>query len=253
MFVVFVIGTAGSGKSLLTSAFSEWLNMAKQDVATINLDPGVVALPYTPDLDVRDYVNMTSLMEEYRLGPNGALILAADLIAEKMETLSRETEELNADLVLVDTPGQMELFAFRASGQYIAEELTKEPKAIVYLFDPVFSLSPINYVSNLFLSAAVYNRFLMPQVHVLSKSDLLPQEKVDSIVDWSSNPKMLEMNIEKKLKGTQRLLSRDIMHAIYRLGLRFPLIPVSAKTNDGMTNLNAMLERIFAGGDKFTH
>jgi len=253
VFVVFVIGTAGSGKSLLTSAFSEWLNMAKQDVATINLDPGVVALPYTPDLDVRDYVNMTSLMEEYRLGPNGALILAADLIAEKMETLSRETEELNADLVLVDTPGQMELFAFRTSGQYIAEELTKEPKAIVYLFDPVFSLSPINYVSNLFLSAAVYNRFLMPQVHVLSKSDLLPQEKVDSIVDWSSNPKMLEMNIEKKLKGTQRLLSRDIMHAIYRLGLRFPLIPVSAKTNDGMTNLNAMLERIFAGGDKFTH
>lgn len=253
MFVVFVIGTAGSGKSLLTSAFSEWLNMAKQDVATINLDPGVVALPYTPDLDVRDYVNMASLMEEYCLGPNGALILAADLIAEKMETLSRETEELNADLVLVDTPGQMELFAFRASGQYIAEELTKEPKAIVYLFDPVFSLSSINYVSNLFLSAAVYNRFLMPQVHVLSKSDLLPQEKVDSIVDWSSNPKMLEMNIEEKLKGTQRLLSRDIMHAIYRLGLRFPLIPVSAKTNDGMTNLNAMLERIFAGGDKFTH
>ncbi|MCK4477146.1 ATP/GTP-binding protein [Candidatus Bathyarchaeota archaeon] len=253
MFVVFVIGTAGSGKSLLTSAFSEWLNMAKQDVATINLDPGVVALPYTPDLDIRDYVNIASLMEEYCLGPNGALILAADLIAEKMETLSRETEELNADLVLVDTPGQMELFAFRASGQYIAEELTKEPKAIVYLFDPVFSLSSINYVSNLFLSAAVYNRFLMPQVHVLSKSDLLPQEKVDSIVDWSSNPKMLEMNIEEKLKGTQRLLSRDIMHAIYRLGLRFPLIPVSAKTNDGMTNLNAMLERIFAGGDKFTH
>ncbi|MCW3986191.1 MAG: ATP/GTP-binding protein [Candidatus Bathyarchaeota archaeon] len=253
MFVVFVIGTAGSGKSLLTSAFSEWLNMAKQDVAIINLDPGVVVLPYTPDLDVRDYVNMASLMEEYRLGPNGALILAADLIAEKMETLSRETEELNADLVLVDTPGQMELFAFRASGQYIAEELTKEPKAIVYLFDPAFSLSPINYVSNLFLSAAVYNRFLMPQVHVLSKTDLLPQEKVDSIVDWSSNPKMLEMNIEEKLKGTQRLLSRDIMHAIYRLGLRFPLIPVSAKTNDGMTNLNAMLERIFAGGDKFTH
>lgn len=253
MFIVFVIGTAGSGKSLLTSAFSEWLKMAKQDVAIINLDPGVVALPYTPDLDVRDYVNMASLMEEYCLGPNGALILAADLIAEKMETLSRETEELNADLVLVDTPGQMELFAFRASGQYIAEELTKEPKAIVYLFDPVFSLSSINYVSNLFLSAAVCNRFLMPQVHVLSKSDLLPQEKVDSIVDWSSNPKMLEMNIEEKLKGTQRLLSRDIMHAIYRLGLRFPLIPVSAKTNDGMTNLNATLERIFAGGDKFTH
>ncbi len=253
MFIVFILGTAGSGKSLLTSAFAEWLKLAKQDVAIMNLDPGVMALPYAPDLDIRDYIDITGLMEEYRLGPNGALILAADLIAEQVETLSGEIEELNADLVLVDTPGQMELFAFRASGPYIAEGLTKEPKAIIYLFDSVFSLDPVNYVSNLFLSAAVYNRFLIPQAHVLSKCDLLPKEKVDNIVDWSSSPKKLELAIEEKLKGTKRLLSRDMMRAIYRLGLRFLLIPVSAKTNDGMINLNTVLERIFAGGDKFTY
>ena len=88
---------------------------------------------------------------------------------------------------------------------------------------------------------------------MLSKCDLLPPEKVDSIVDWSANPKTLEMAIEEKLKGTRRLLSRDMVHAIYRLGLRFLLIPVSAKTNDGMTNLNMILERILAGGDKFTY
>ncbi len=252
MFIVFVVGTAGSGKSLLTSAFSQWLKVTKQDVAIMNLDPGAVTLPYTPDLDVRDYVNMATLMEEYNLGPNGALIMAADLIAEEVETLGEEILELNADLVLVDTPGQMELFAFRASGPYIAEELTKEPKTIVYLFDSVFSLDPLNYVSNLFLSAAVYNRFLIPQAHVLSKCDLLPQEKVDSIAEWSAKPKALEAAIDEKLEGTKRLLSRDMMHAIYRLGLRFLLIPVSAKTNDGMVNLNMALERIFTGGDKFT-
>jgi len=253
LFVVFIVGTAGSGKSLLTAAFAEWLKISKQNVAIMNLDPGVVTLPYTPDLDVRDYVNIADLMEEYRLGPNGALIMAADLIAEQADTLSTEVEELNADFVLVDTPGQIELFAFRASGPYIAEELTKEQKAIIYLFDSVFSLNPLNYVSNLFLSAAVYNRFLIPQAHVLSKCDLLPQEKVDSIVDWSANSKTLEMAIDEKLEGTKRLLSRDMMHAIYGLGLQFLLIPVSAKTNDGMTNLNMVLERILAGGEKFTY
>jgi len=253
MFVAFIVGTAGSGKSLLASAFSKWLKIAKQDVAIVNLDPGVLTLPYSPDLDVRDYVNLAGLMEEYGLGPNGALIMAADLIAEQVEELRGEIEDLNADLVLVDTPGQMELFAFRASGPYIAAELTKEPKAIIYLFDSVFSLSPANYVSNLFLSAAVYNRFLIPQAHILSKCDLLPQGKVDSVVDWSANPKALELAIEEQLKGTRRLLSRDMMHAIHRLGLRFLLIPVSAKTNDGMINLNSTLERVFAGGDKFTY
>jgi len=191
-------------------------------------------------------------MEKYGLGPNGALIMAADLIAEEAERLGREIEDLKSDMVIVDTPGQMELFAFRASGPYIANELTKEPKAIVYLFDAVFSFNPLNYVSNMFLSAAVYNRFFVPQVHVLSKCDLLPQEEIDRIVDWSGNPKALETVIEEKMDGTRRLLSRDMMHAIYRLGLRFLLIPVSAKTNEGMINLNTALERILAGGEKFT-
>jgi GTPase SAR1 family protein len=54
MFIVFVIGTAGSGKSYLTASFSDWLHLAKQNVITVNLDPGVLTLPYTPDVDIRD-------------------------------------------------------------------------------------------------------------------------------------------------------------------------------------------------------
>lgn len=253
MFIVFIIGTAGSGKSLLTATFSEWLEMSKQNVTVVNLDPGVLTLPYSPDVDVRNYVNVGDLMEKYSLGPNGALIMAADLIADEIEEISNEIEELKSDIVLVDTPGQMELFAFRESGPYIASELTKETKALVYLFDPALSLDPLNYVSNLFLSAAVYNRFLVPQVYLLSKSDLLPKEDVNKIVDWSADPDALENAIEEKLEGTKRLLSRNMMHAIYQLGLRFLLIPVSAKTNEGMINFNMALERILTGGEKYTY
>jgi GTPase SAR1 family protein len=253
MFVVFIIGTAGSGKSLLTATFGEWLKMNKQDVAIVNLDPGALTLPYSPDVDVRDYINIADLMEKYGLGPNGALIMAADLVADEIEKISDEIEDLRSDIVLVDTPGQMELFAFRAAGPYIANELTRDPKAIVYLFDAVFSVNPLNYVSNLFLSAAVYNRFFLPQVHLLSKCDLLPKEEVDKIVEWSANPKALEFAIEQKLEGTKRLLSRNMMRAIHQLGLRFLLIPVSAKTNEGMINFNMTLERILAGGEKYTY
>ena len=253
MLIVFIIGTAGSGKSMLTAAFSKWLKMSKQNVAIVNLDPGVLTLPYSPDVDVRDYVSIEDLMEKYRLGPNGALIMAADLVADEIEEISKEIEELKSDIVLVDTSGQMELFAFRASGPYIASELTKEPKTIVYLFDAVFSVNPLNYVSNLFLSTAVYNRFFLPQVHLLSKCDLLPKEEVDKTVDWSANPKALETSIEQKLEGTKRLLSRNMMLAIHKLGLKFLLIPISAKTNDGMINFNTALERILVGGEKYTY
>jgi GTPase SAR1 family protein len=191
-------------------------------------------------------------MDDYELGPNGALILAADLIAEEAERIGNEIEDLQSDVVLIDTPGQMELFAFRASGPYIANELTKEQKAIIYLFDAVFSFNPLNYVSNMYLSAAVYNRFFFPQLHVLSKCDLLPSEEKNRIVAWSSDPHILETVIEEKLRGTRMLLSREMIKAIYQLGLEFKLIPVSAKTNEGLINLSSLLQRILTGGEKFT-
>jgi GTPase SAR1 family protein len=252
MFMVFMVGTAGSGKSRLTAAFSEWLKMSKQDVTIANLDPGASRLPYSPEVDVRDYVDIADLMDDYDLGPNGALIMAADLIADQIERISKEIEELQSDIVLIDTSGQMELFAFRASGPYIASELTKEPKVIVYLFDAVFSVNPLNYVSNLFLCSAVYNRFMLPQVYLLSKCDLLPKGEVDKIVNWSSNPNALTAAIEEKLDGTRRLLSRNMAEVMYKLGLRFLLTPVSAKTNEGMINLNTSLERVLSEGDKYT-
>jgi GPN-loop GTPase len=252
MVVIFIIGTAGSGKSLLTASLTEWLKVGKQKSATVNLDPGVSNLPYAPDIDIRNSIDINQIMDEYELGPNGALVLAADLIAEQAESLGNEIDDLQSDIVLVDTPGQMELFAFRASGPYIAAELTNEQKAIVYLFDAVFSFNPLNYVSNMFLSAAVYNRFFFPQLHVLSKSDLLPSEEANRIVNWSTDPDALEAVIEEKLSGTRMLLSRDMIHAIHRLGLEFQLVPVSGKTNDGMISLSSALERILVGGEKFT-
>lgn len=253
MKVVFFIGTAGSGKSLLTASFADWLKLRKQKTAILNLDPGVLAMPYTPDMDIRNFINIEKLMNEYNLGPNGALLMAADLIADQASEIGGELENLQSDIVLVDTPGQMELFAFRASGPYIVNELSKGPKALIYLFDSVFSSNPLNYVSNLFLSAAVYNRFFVSQVYVLSKCDLLPRKVIRRIVGWSSNPTFLEEAIEAELNGTRRLLSRDMMHIINKLGLRFPLIPVSARNNEGFINLNTLLERVLTGGEPYTY
>lgn len=201
---------------------------------------------------MRNYVNVDKLMDEYRLGPNGALVMASDLIANEIEKVSRDIEELQSDIVLVDTSGQMELFAFRANGPYITSELAKEQKVIAYLYDAVFSVNPQNYISNLFLSAAVYNRFLIPQIHILSKCDLLPREQIDSIVDWSSRKNTLAGAIDQNLEGTKRILGRGIMQAIYKLGMSFPLTPVSAKTNEGMISFNMALERMLSQGEDYT-
>ena len=82
---------------------------------------------------------------------------------------------------------------------------------------------------------------------------IAPEAETEKIADWAANPRALEDSIEQKLEGTKRLFSRNMMHAINKLGIKFMLLPVSAKTNQGMTNFNTALERILTGGEKYTY
>ncbi|MEM3793813.1 MAG: ATP/GTP-binding protein, partial [Candidatus Bathyarchaeia archaeon] len=150
MNVTFILGMAGTGKSSLTGALRDWLRLREINVLALNLDPGALSLPYDPDVDVRSMINVYQLMEKYQLGPNGALIMAADLIADHLEEVVAIVEELEPEFLLVDTPGQIELFAFRESGPFIVNNMPGE-KAVVYLLDAPFSRNPLNFVSNLFL------------------------------------------------------------------------------------------------------
>jgi len=130
---IFVTGTAGSGKSLLTSKIYEYYTRNGAFAAVLNLDPGVDSLPYTCDIDVRDYVDIVSIMRQYDLGPNGSLIMANDLIASKIDELQNEVDRTNPDYLLVDTPGQIELFAYRTSGPFFIQNLRSEEKANIFL------------------------------------------------------------------------------------------------------------------------
>ncbi|MFO7618189.1 MAG: ATP/GTP-binding protein, partial [Thermoplasmata archaeon] len=109
---IFIVGTAGSGKSTLTRAFKAWMDSQGFNAITVNLDPGVDALGYTPDVDVRDWVSVPGIMAERGLGPNGAQIACADIAALHFPEINNVIDGFRADYVLIDTPGQIELFAF---------------------------------------------------------------------------------------------------------------------------------------------
>ena len=250
MYVIFAIGMAGSGKSLLVSSFSEFLRSSEQNVVTLNLDPGATALPYNPDVDIRAYVNIDDLMEKYKLGPNGALIMASDIAAEHLEEMHAELEEEAPDFVLADTPGQIELFAFREFGPYFSRAISEESKAVIYALDAPFCRNPMNFVSNLFLAAAVYTRLGQPQVYALTKADLVSDEELERIIVWGSEIEQLENALEAASSGAGSLIARDLAMAVHTAGLIYEAIPVSAKSNVGLLELNASLTRILTGGEE---
>ena len=247
---LFIVGMAGSGKSTLTAAYLEWLKSGDRDVLVVNLDPGATALPYNPDIDARQYVDLEKLMLDYQLGPNGALIMASDLIADHLEEIRAEIDDANPDLVLVDTPGQIELFALRESGRFIVTKLTEDNRALIYLMDAPFTRSPLNFTSNVYLAAAIYSRITQPQIYVLTKSDLVSESEIDEIVDWTTESEALDLALRRLEEQNFSIVTRELANAVFSTGLLSEPIPISAKTNSGFVELNAAVTRILTGGEE---
>lgn len=247
---VYVIGMAGSGKSVLTANFGSWLKDSKVNVISVNLDPGSSSLPYYPDVDVRNHVNIEDLMRDYQLGINGALVVAADMLGEHLEEIKAEIDEAGAEIVIFDTPGQIELFAFRESGPFVASAMGDEGAATLFLLDGPFCKRPAVYISNIFLAAAVFARLKQPQIYVLTKADLMTKSEVELILSWAEELEILEQALLSSEPSTMSIVLRDMVRGIYDAHLMQPPIPISAKQFEGFADLEAELTRILTGGEE---
>ncbi len=241
---LFVVGTAGCGKSYFTKAFSEYLDFKRIDHAIVNLDPGADFLPYSADVDVREWFTTADVMERYRVGPNGAQIISADLIATKIGDIIDELDLYSAEYVIVDTPGQMELFTFRTSSEIIINEFGKDSCISIYLFDPVISQRASGFISMVFMYSSSVFRLRIPQIPALSKIDMLPEHVVDKIIEWSKDIDTLYSDIMR-----ERDLSGDLFHMMREAGLIRPLVPVSSITGFGMDDVYEMIQDTFYSGE----
>ena len=249
MKTIFVSGTAGSGKSLLTSKLQDYYSRNGAFAAILNLDPGVDSMPYTCDVDVRDYVDYVSIMQQYELGPNGAMVMANDLIASKIDDIQNDVNKVNPDYLIVDTPGQIELFAYRSSGRFIVDNISNEEKTNIFLFDGSLITSPVNFVSIALLATSIRLRLNLPTINVLTKTDLIG-DKLKNILQWSTNLKTLESAIGNETDGDTYTLTTNILRGLNLGGFAQGLIPISNITGDGFVNLEGALSRILNLGEE---
>ena len=249
MKTVFVSGTAGSGKSLLSSKLQDYYSKNGAFAAILNLDPGVENMPYTCDVDVRDHVDYVSIMQQYELGPNGAMVMANDLIASKIGDIQDQVDQVNPDYLIVDTPGQIELFAYRSSGRFIVDNISSDEKTNVFLFDGSLITSPVNFVSIALLATSIRLRLNLPTINVLTKTDLLG-DKLEDILQWSTNLKTLENAVSKETDGDTYSLTTNILRGLDLGGFAQGLIPISNVSGEGFLNLEGALSRVLNLGEE---
>lgn len=155
----------------------------------VNLDPAVSFIPYSADLDIRNFVNYEETMTKNKLGPNGAIMTCLNLYAAQIDGLIAHVTAAAGQgkrIFIVDTPGQIEAFNWSASGQIIASALASVmPTCILYAVDLVKSQNPNTFMSNMLFCCSILFRLKLPVLLAFNKCDVVKsQEQAKWLTDY---------------------------------------------------------------------
>ena len=240
MDIIF-LGTAGSGKTSLVKAFSEWLKKREVKVACINLDPGVEELPYNASFDIRKFFTIESIMKEEKLGPNGALLRSVEKMIEMKEKIREEIERIKDDYRLIDLPGQIEPFIFHGGEEII--KIFNLKRCIGLFLIPAEMFNPLGIAIAELLSLIVRLKLEIPTINVLSKIDL--SKNVSEIEEFLKNPEILRKVLENIRGGIEKDLAISITKVIEKIIREQRIVKTSAKTLEGLQDLYDICYEIF--------
>ncbi|KAL7862553.1 hypothetical protein SRHO_G00139940 [Serrasalmus rhombeus] len=204
-----VLGMAGSGKTTFVQQLTAFLHTKKSPPYVINLDPAVHEVPFPANIDIRDTVNYKEVMKQYGLGPNGGIVTSLNLFATRFDQVMKfiEKKQHNHQYVLIDTPGQIEVFTWSASGTIITEAprtylthlqrrrgeevgdssecrypvkragfylvvikmASSFPCVVMYVMDTSRSVNPVTFMSNMLYACSILYKTKLPFIVVMNK------------------------------------------------------------------------------------
>jgi GTPase SAR1 family protein len=195
---ILVLGMAGSGKTTFIQRINAYLHSEQTPPYVINLDPAVHELPYPCNVDIRDTVNYKQVMKQYSLGPNGAIVTSLNLFATTFDQLLSilNKNQTKHRYFLVDTPGQIEVFTWSASGTIITEALgATYPTIVVYVMDTPRSSNPVTFMSNMLYAVSILYKYRLPFIVVLNKTDIIHHRFA---LEWMNDFELFQSAIEQE-------------------------------------------------------
>lgn len=186
-----VVGPPGSGKTTYCNGMQQYLRLLGRDAWVINLDPANEDYEeYETILDVgEELVNLKQVMEKLKLGPNGGLLYCMEYVQEHVDVLVKRIQERSNEMtyLLLDFPGQVELFTHGTSVQKLLQVLVKRLDlrlCAVNLIDSTFCVDATKFLAAALVSTTTMLRLELPSINVLSKADLLEGQELPLGIEY---------------------------------------------------------------------
>jgi hypothetical protein len=148
---------------------------SRRSVHLVNLDPAAEHFAHPPTIDIKDLVTLEDVMEELQLGPNGGLVYCIEYLLDNLDWLEEELGEYEDDYLIIDCPGQIELYTHFDYMKRLIQALSQFSFAVcaVHLLDSSFLQDVSKFFSGTLSATSAMMNLGCPHVNVLSKWDLI--------------------------------------------------------------------------------
>jgi len=174
-----VMGPAGTGKSTYCDTIRQHCENSKRRVHVVNLDPAAENFSYPVAMDIRELISLEDVMETEEYGPNGGLVYCMEYLCQNLEWLEEKLGDYTDDYLIIDCPGQIELYTHFPHMKIISQQLTKLDYSVcaVWLIDSSFIVDSSKFLSATLIALSAMIQLELPHVNVLTKMDLLGKKK----------------------------------------------------------------------------
>jgi len=181
------------------------------------------------------------VMKQYELGPNGGIVTSLNLFATKFDEVIKILEQRQSEHehIIMDTPGQIEVFTWSASGQIIMETMANTmPTVLVYIIDTPRCISPVTFMSNMLYACSILYKSKLPFVLAFNKVDVVSHKFA---IEWMTDYNAL-MDAISQDTSYMSSLSSSMANVLEEFYQNLRAVGVSAHTGEGMDDFLAAID-----------
>ncbi|TPX66319.1 hypothetical protein CcCBS67573_g07875 [Chytriomyces confervae] len=224
----------GHGRPGIGASSSSNIN---RSIHLVNLDPAAEHFEYKPSIDIRDLITLEDVVSELQYGPNGGLVYCLEYLCNNMDWLEDQINSFEDDYLIIDCPGQIELYTHFPIMRQIVASLDKMGYRTcgVYLLDSQFVQDVSKFFSGVMSAMSAMVQLEVPHINVLSKMDLLGDKAESFELEryFNPDPTLLMEDANKETSPKLHALNRALVQLIEEFNM-VSFIPLNIQDEDSV-------------------